>query len=297
MPDANVALEILDLALVPGISPAAYAIGMAAARITIADQQRRAVNVVWALLREGRVAPGDRIAIVGGGVAGVTAATYALTQSLRVTVFEKFDDPFALQQGSARWISPTIYDWPADGWRNDQTNLPCMNWRPGTAGEVVAGLRKEWLTHRDHSGLEWKARTEIVAIDHDAAGGVLVDATGTRHGPYAALVLAAGFGEEPSRPEIDGKPYWRDDDLHQRLRTGGTALVSGCGDGGLIDAVRLSLRDFRHEWLATVAQAADDPGFVSSLLRIERDNPAYPDGEPLTAATLSLEAPSSAVAL
>ena len=100
-----------------------YAVGIAASRITIADQQRRAVNLIWALLREGRVMAGSRIAIVGGGLSGATAAVYALSQHLRVTVFEKFDDTFSLQQGSGRWIHPNVYDWPADGWRNDETNL------------------------------------------------------------------------------------------------------------------------------------------------------------------------------
>jgi hypothetical protein len=298
VPDPIVALEILDLALVPGISPAIYTIGMAASRITIADQQRRAVNIIWALLREGRVAAGDRIAIVGGGVAGITAAAYALKQHLRATVFEKFDDPFAIQQGSGRWIHPNIYEWPVDGWSYEQTSLPCMNWRAGTAGQVVAQLRKEWLALVDTDGLEWKPRTEIVGVERGTAGDMLVDLSGTKHGPYSCLILAAGFGEEATRPEFDGKPYWRDDDLHQRLRSGGTALVSGCGDGGLIDAIRIALRDFQHEWLATAAtRAANDPAFVSSLLRIERNTPAFPDGDALTKATLAITAPAPVTSL
>lgn len=90
MPRASsTALEILELSLVPGSTPAVYNIGLAARRITIADQQRRAINLVWALVCEHRVAAGDKIAIIGGGVAGTTAATYAAKLGVVATVFEK----------------------------------------------------------------------------------------------------------------------------------------------------------------------------------------------------------------
>ena len=291
MSDATVALEVLDLALVPGSSPSVYVVGMSASRITLADQQRRAVNIIWALLRERRVKPDQTVAIVGGGIAGITAAAYAIKQGLHAAVFEKFDDPFALQQGSGRWLHPNIYDWPTDGWNTDRTSLPCMNWRAGMARDVVAELRKEWHTLREHPLLDWKPATEIVSLDGVVNEAILIDAVGRRHGPYACVVLAAGFGEEAARPEFDGKPYWRDDDLHQRLRIGGTALVSGCGDGGLIEAIRVALRDFRHDWLATVAvKAADDKTFVSALQSVERDTPAFPDGQVLTHATLGIAA-------
>jgi hypothetical protein len=228
---------------------------------------------------------------VGGGVAGITAAAYAIKQRLRAALFEKFDDPFALQQGSGRWIHPNIYDWPMDGWNQDQTSLPCMNWRAGAARDVVAELRKEWHAFRDDPLLEWKPATEIVSFDGVVNEAILIDAGGKRHGPYGCVVMAAGFGEEAIRPELDGKPYWRDDDLHQRLRLGGTALVSGCGDGGLIDVIRIALRDFRHDWLAMVAaKAANDQVFVSALQHVERDTPAFPDGHVLTQTTLGLTA-------
>ena len=43
--------------------------------------------------------------------------------------------------------------------------------------------------------------------------------------------------------------YWENDSLHQemsRLNGRKSILVSGCGDGGLTDALRLVLRDFDH---------------------------------------------------
>jgi hypothetical protein len=295
--DATVALEILDLALVPGSVPPVYAIGIAASRITLADQQRRAINVVWALLREGRVKRGDVVAVIGAGIAGVTAATYARLKGLRVALFEKYDDPFAMHQGSGRWVHPNIYEWPASGWARDTTSLPCMNWRAGTARDVVAALRTEWAQLSADPEIDWHPATEITALKPDGASATLIDGAGKRHGPYACVIMAVGFGEEPERREFDGKPYWRDDDLHQRLRHGGTVFVSGCGDGGLIDAIRVALRDFRHDWLSTAAsKTAADAKLIEELLRIERDTPAFPDGDALTRATLNLKTPDAVTA-
>ena len=293
MPDAATALEILDLSLVPGSCPPVYGIGLAASRITIADQQRRAVNLIWALLREGRVTDGDQIAIVGAGVAGATAAAYALKHQLTVSVFEKYDEPFALLQGSNRWIHPHIYDWPDVGWNRDRTDLPCMNWSDGTAGEVMAELRTEWRALVEAPALQWKPRSEVRAVVGALDSAYLIDSGSSKHGPFRAVIFAAGFGEEARRPEFEGKPYWRDDDLHQRLRTGGAALISGCGDSGLIDAIRVALSDFKHDWLATLAsQASSDAGFVGELLRVERNTPLFPDGKVLTDATLAITAPA-----
>lgn len=289
------ALELLDLALVPGSSPAVYAIGMATSRITMDDQQKRSVNIVWALLRERRVLRGEPIAIIGAGIAGVTAAAYAHQQGLEVALFERHDAPFSVQQGSKRWVHPNLYEWPADGWQRTSTDLPCMNWSADTAGSVVAHLRGEWDELRGH--IDWHPTADIVGLRAEGSAAVLIHADGTEYGPYTAVLMAAGFGEEPQRPNFEGKPYWRDDDLHQRLPRGGHVLVSGCGDGGLIDAIRVALQDFRHEWLGEVATAAaQDPQLVQALLRIERDTPAYPDGAPLTEAVRRLPVPSAVVA-
>src|SRR5262249_7150403 len=106
------------------------------------------------------------------------------------------------------------------------------------------------------------------------------------------------FGEETAHPEIECKSYWRDDDLHQRIRNGGTALVSGCGDGGLVDTIRVLLRDYRHEWLAKIAAAAAaDDALVAKLMSIEHDAPSFPDGKVLTEATAAVAVPATVTAM
>jgi hypothetical protein len=79
--------------------------------------------------------------------------------------------------------------------------------------------------------------------------------------------------------------------------TAALPLVSGCGDGGLIDAIRVALSDLKHDWLATVAsQASSDAAFITELLRVERSTPLFPDGKDLTEATLAIAAPAAATA-
>ena len=297
MSDSNEALEILELTLIPGSLPPVYAVGLVASRITFADQQRRAINIISALLTEGRIRAGDELAVIGAGIAGTTAAVFARQQGLRVTVFEKYDDPFSIQQGSGRWVHPNIFDWPKEGWRDGQTKLPCMNWRADTAGKVIAQLRSQWELALKLPELRWMPGTNVNEFLPDIGTRALVrDSSGQTHGPFHCIVMAAGFGEEPKHSDIDGKPYWRDDDLHQRIRTGGTAIVSGCGDGGLIDAARIVLRDFRHDWLSEIAfMAASDHHLVQELIRVEHDTPSYRDGAELTKATLDVAANDNVV--
>ena len=52
--------------------PNVYFIGGRATRLTFLSQQQRALNLVWALAREGKLQPDTRLAVIGGGLAGVT---------------------------------------------------------------------------------------------------------------------------------------------------------------------------------------------------------------------------------
>ena len=65
-------------------------------------------------------------------------------------------------------------------------------------------------------------------------------------------IIAVGFGIEAKRKfGIETTAYWEDDGLDQALGARPDRphriLVSGAGDGALIDLMRATLRDFRHE--------------------------------------------------
>lgn len=290
---AEEALEVLELMLVPGSRPPVYAVGMAARRITFADQQRRSLNLVWALVREGRAVPGQHIAIVGAGIAGVTAAAFALRAGLEVTIFEKYDAPFSIQQGSGRWVHPNIYEWPRPGWHIATTDFPCMNWSAGRAGNVIGQLRAEWHEIQRNPSLHWLPGHDVTGIE-GAAEQIHIRCQDIVHGPFVACVLAAGYGEEPSYAAIGTKSYWRDDDLHQRPRHGGIVLISGCGDSGLVDALRVAMLDFDHQLLGEVANAiAQDSSAMDELRAIERNSPRFTDGHVLTSAIRAVKFPAA----
>ena len=114
--------------------------------ITVHSQQIRAVNLIHALVaRDGPLAD-RRIAIIGAGFAGVTAAVYALERTnAAVTVFEAASRALWLQEHCRdRWLHPGIYDWPLPGSLEPRTYLPVMNWTTGPANRVAAQVREQW---------------------------------------------------------------------------------------------------------------------------------------------------------
>ena len=68
---------------------------------------------------------------------------------------------------------------------------------------------------------------------------------------FDIVILAVGFGEETANTNFPiTKSYWDPDNIDDNQAQGIDAprvLVSGTGDGGLIDVLRYSFRDFRHE--------------------------------------------------
>ena len=78
-------------------SEGVYILGSYENRITLYSQQVRALNLIHALIEQGGVKPESKIAIVGGGAAGITAcAGLVLHGCKKVTVFEKSSDVLGL---------------------------------------------------------------------------------------------------------------------------------------------------------------------------------------------------------
>src|SRR5690606_13399006 len=63
-----------------------------------------------------------------------------------------------------------------------------------------------------------------------------------------AIVLASGFGTEVALPDGVTPSYWRNDTLGQPALNGAkqTYLVSGFGDGAIVDLCRLTIERFRQ---------------------------------------------------
>lgn len=252
------ALNMLKHCSVEG-EPNIYVLGSYEGRVTIHSQQIRALNLIYALKTLGKLnreKSGQlQVAVVGGGIGGMTAAVAAARQQASVTVFERHSELLHNLRGChTRHLHPNIYDWPAEVAAQDKTNLPFLNWSAGSADSVATELIKQWKELANPGGpISVKAPVEICIRDCLPEGRRRITIVSHPHEEltFDVIILAVGFGVEKHLPPQPLRSYWRDDSLHQpeiELRGERTRyLVSGNGDGGLIDVLRLRLRDFKHE--------------------------------------------------
>jgi hypothetical protein len=254
------------------VSPPLYIIGTFDAGITVLRQQVRAFDLAWSLIEAGRIphapAPPTRIAVIGAGFAGLSFAAAMLSKQVNceIILFEEHDTLMPLQQGSdTRWLHPHIYDWPDEGSETDVAMLPLLNWTAARASDVAVQVLQSWKRiARRHTAIQlycntrhlqvsqskvepMQARVEWVGDKRNAADGTSLGEDGAAIGRaecFDLVVLAVGFGIEDGQPS-----YWRNEtmgqpNLHQHRRT---HLVSGQGDGALIDLFRLRISQYRQD--------------------------------------------------
>ena len=107
---------------------------------------------------------------------------------------------------------------------------------------------------------------------------VSLDASGRDPQPVDCdyIVLAVGFGLERTLELVPGRSYWFNDSLHQEVpfapAEARRILVTGCGDGGLIDGLRLCLRRFEHEaFVEDLLSRTDLDPLKARLIQIDHD--------------------------
>lgn len=275
--------------------PPLYAIGSFDTRVTVLSQQTRALNLAWSLVETGVVpirgdARRSKIAVVGAGFAGLTFAAGLLRKEANcdLFIFEQRDTLLPLQQGSdTRWLHPHIYDWPADGSEASAAMLPVLNWTAARSSDVVVQVLGEWAQvasdnsirlfcntrHlqlarcRDHSD---RARVEWVGEERNAADGTVRDANGSAKGlaeTFDAVVLAVGFGLEAGKAS-----YWRNETLGQPNlnEPRRTYLLSGQGDGAMIDLLRIRVSQFRQDRILEELFGGR-PQLMAELKQLRRD--------------------------
>ncbi|AUX39850.1 uncharacterized protein SOCE26_012450 [Sorangium cellulosum] len=253
-----------------------YVLGCLERRVTIHSQQIRALNLVYSLRELGIVKPGDAILIVGGGVAGLTAAAGAARLGLRVTLLERSDELLRLQRNNMkRWIHPHIYDWPASGSTNPEATVPLLRWTAAPAGDVVQQILTafEGLPKDERDRIDIHPRATVTDLGSGAERRVFWHTDRDHHASVSAVILAVGFGLEREVEGVDFRSYWEDDALDQAPFKGrGRTLISGTGDGGLIDVLRARVRDFRHDKVIDdLVGHADLEPVKHRLLQIEHE--------------------------
>ncbi|WGQ08950.1 FAD-dependent oxidoreductase [Pedobacter gandavensis] len=245
--DASASL-ILDRAKVQDTT-SVFVLGCYSKRVTFHSQQQRALNLIWALFHKGKLHEASKVAIIGAGLAGITAAVAAKTKGCDVTLYERSEDIMHIQRGNfTRYIHPNIYDWPREGCQENQTDLPFLNWCSGVTDQVVNQIEQEWDVLKQRIDLRFGQSVNAISEEGNLARVSVVDPFSDD--AFDCVIVAAGFGLESSIAYIPKHSYWDSDSLHQQVNSGTSQreiLLSGCGDGGLIDFLRLSIRDFRHE--------------------------------------------------
>ncbi len=235
--------EILQLFGIPGYT-GAFQIGCIARRLTIHAQQRRAFNLAWALHSQDLLVTGSRVGVIGAGFSGLSFAAAAHVLGANVRVFERMQDALHMQRGNdSRFIQPYVYDWPEPGSTYPLTELPFLNWFAGQAGTVVQQVLRQW----NRLGVQPTYGHSAQAI-RTVGAELEIEFEGTTE-QFDIVVLAVGYGLETTVPGHLRLSYWRNDGLDQPVlgeQPVQTFLVSGSGDGGLIETLRLKLKDFDH---------------------------------------------------
>ncbi|TPN63622.1 hypothetical protein FJ986_23545 [Mesorhizobium sp. B1-1-1] len=256
--------QIIDNARIPG-TQSILVLGSFEKRVTVYAQQVRALNLVDAMLSENLVRPeGGKVAIIGGGAAGITAAV-ALARTCpgldKLDLFERSPVILALQHGSRRFLHPHFYDWPAVGSNADAAGLPIMNWTAGPAGNVAASLRAEFEATRHNSVLTLHADNNVTNLIPSRLGPirVVVDKRSAVGRIYDIVILAVGFGLEA---HLDGETpsYWSPSGLAAPIHTqlqNPILFVSGNGDGGLVDFLMAAFNALEHHEIGAMLMDLD----------------------------------------
>lgn len=269
-----------------GTHPGVYVLGCYDTRITFYSQQVRALELAHALQHEHLLPANARIAVIGGGAAGLTAAAgLALQGGTDVHLFEKAQHLLPLQGDThRRRLDPHIYDWPNADTDHELAELPLLDWRSGSAIDVREAVLREFsqvaaattgrLTVRVRyavTGIVSNAGRFTVSFQRDAPGG----GHETASQEFDIVVLAIGFGIEPqfAIPHTQTASYWRDASVPGAEIDGNpqpTFLVSGNGDGGLIDLIASASATFRHgDIVRGIAQRPGVQALRQPLLAID----------------------------
>jgi hypothetical protein len=222
-----------------------YAVIPGPGLVTFHSQQRRAFNLVWSLTETKVIQEGSTVGVVGAGLAGITAAAASGMLGCKVTLFESGLLPFHQQRGNfTRYVHPNILEWPRPCASNAHTSLPNLNWTADRCALVIQEIDAQWKTVPN---VEIKPLQEVTQVSARAHGARITVDRPFDQTEYDCVIVCVGFGKEKSFGGMHAPTYWENDALHQvDFSDGQRVLVSGTGDGGLVELMRLMIADFDH---------------------------------------------------
>jgi hypothetical protein len=273
-------IDIAEYMRIPGYKRV-YGIlpGLDGDPVSFHSQQRRAFNLAWSLAQIEVLRPGTKVSVIGGGLAGVTMAAAARMLRCDVTLLEAGYYPFHQQRGNhTRYIHPNLIDWPEERADLAFTELPFLNWNANLCYMVVREIEVQWKCLASSVNFQ---RSKIVTEvkENDQVASVIVERPYGKW-PSDVVIVCVGLGRERQPKNVSPKLYWEDDKLHQAESVEGKRLlISGVGDGGLIDAMRALFHDFDHgRLLETVVRHQPLEAVKGEILDIERKAKALRQG-------------------
>jgi len=245
--------EVIDLSEVPQL-PGVFILGSYARKVTIYSQQVRSLNLADALAGMGYLSHATKVAVIGGGFAGVTLAAALSRMGVSGSIFDKNTSPLHLQLNcSTRYLHPHIYDWPFRGINETDAGLPVLNWQADFSNTVARNVKGNWKSSKSENfkesygvavkGIEQKGQSWSVKTSVNALGEV-----------FDLVVFTVGFGVEEDNSF--SYSYWGDLPLSEDANQGHSWVVSGAGDGALTDIIRLCVRNQDHREVMTGVVAA-----------------------------------------
>ncbi len=243
-----------------------FSIGPFGDRVDFASQQSRAFSLAAALSSKYRTERSQQIAILGAGIAGLTACVALHRAGFKnLTLIEGNDRELTVHLAARhRYIHPGYSRWPMNANFAATTNFPFLNWHCGDAYEVAEQIRSQWNDFKKYEALDEDGKLVIkqefgrtvCEVEAEGEGHRLkVWTTPTsriqkigarRNDTYDLVIVALGFGSENHIKDSDAGSYWLPDYFaayreHTMEYGLNTFEISGIGDGGLIDCSRFAL--------------------------------------------------------
>ena len=213
---------------------------------------------------------------------------------IKVHMYEFGDDVLTKHRdASHRLVHPTINRWPFEPIEHSSA-LPMFNWCAIACDKVMAQVRKEWEGRKPPPFLPPKGRRTVPLQDFMMVSGVrveridswtdpiafdaaeksrlvldktvngLTDSQGVVKHKYDLVIVATGYGIENRKVHATTKTYWQYEELESEIQAESRKhdahkrnyYVTGCGDGGLVDLLRIMHGDFNAGWLTVMAAKA-----------------------------------------
>jgi hypothetical protein len=166
-----------------------------------------------------------------------------------------------------RYIHPYAHLWPDPAAARNKTDLPLLNWEADTADNVRKVILKEYesieplvITRKGYtvSGISTEGGHPVITYRSPRFE--------REKEAIHAVIAAVGFGREK------GRSYWEPDGLEYLRYAPGrrVVVISGCGDGGIVDVLRLRLDDFTHEAaVSALVSHVQSAGIAAEVAEVE----------------------------